>query len=180
MKWLLASTLGLIGLLYVQATQPNNPICGTIREGFVNDPSDCAAYYWCSSLGVAVQLQCPAGFWFDAVRNLCVAAGSIVCSKCPAIGVLKVRNPANCRMFYQCVSGASQAMTCGPGTLFNPDSSECDAIARVTCRPGTEHEPCPSTGIVNVADMTNCRVFHLCSNGSVLERRECRLITLIE
>lgn len=174
MKWLLSTILGLVGLLCVQATQQNNPICDGVRENFVNDPSDCGAYFWCSSLGVAIPLECPPGFWFDGTRNMCVVENSIICSKCPLTGIIKVRNPSNCRKFYQCVNGVSQPMTCGPGTLFDPENNECDLIASVTCRAGTTHEPCPGTGIAHVADMTSCILFHICSNGNVLEQRECR------
>ena len=171
--WLILPIFVLAGLLNVEATQPNNPICDGNRGNFVNDLSSCEAYFWCSSTGVANRLTCPNGLWFDPLRNMCVTAGSIPCQLCPPTGVTKVRSPISCRDFYQCVNGQSQAMSCGAGTLFHPTVNECALAGPVPCIEGTTAERCPNSGIVHVADMQNCQIFYICSAGSIIRDGLC-------
>ncbi|XP_001951968.4 uncharacterized protein LOC100160261 [Acyrthosiphon pisum] len=43
---------------------------------------------------------------------------------------------SNCQTFLNCFKGRGYVQSCGPGTLFNPNSLECDFPAKVQCLDG--------------------------------------------
>ncbi|VVC45038.1 C-type lectin fold,Low-density lipoprotein (LDL) receptor class A, conserved site,Kringle-like fold,SRCR [Cinara cedri] len=55
---------------------------------------------------------------------------------CPpkATGLFPVQT--DCRQFLNCFKGRGYVQSCAPGTLFNPNSLECDFPAKVQCRNG--------------------------------------------
>ncbi|XP_015787601.1 uncharacterized protein LOC107364687 [Tetranychus urticae] len=44
-------------------------------------------------------------------------------------------DPNNCEVFYRCSHGQKFSFTCGPGTVFNPSTNNCDWPSSVGCNP---------------------------------------------
>lgn len=55
-------------------------------------------------------------------------------SDCPMEGGTGLApHPTDCSKFLNCWKGTAHTQQCGPGTLFNPQTLQCDFPYRVTC-----------------------------------------------
>ncbi|KAK6643897.1 hypothetical protein RUM43_000162 [Polyplax serrata] len=54
-------------------------------------------------------------------------------SLCPPGETVQLPYPPDCKRFINCWKGRSSIQVCAPGTLFNPETRECDFPAKVNC-----------------------------------------------
>ncbi|XP_035729650.1 uncharacterized protein LOC118444946 isoform X1 [Vespa mandarinia] len=99
--------------------------------------------------------------------------------------------PPDCKFFVNCWKGKAFVQPCAPGTLFNPETLECDFPHKVKCygieesdlmrysnayflkinaEQGKLQKPqCPSHVTGLIAHPTNCTKFLQCANGNTFE-----------
>ncbi|XP_047361055.1 uncharacterized protein LOC124953555 isoform X3 [Vespa velutina] len=99
--------------------------------------------------------------------------------------------PPDCKFFVNCWKGKAFVQPCAPGTLFNPETLECDFPHKVKCygieesdlirysnayflkinaEQGKLQKPqCPSHVTGLIAHPTNCAKFLQCANGNTFE-----------
>ena len=74
--------------------------------------------------------------------------------KCPPGATGQFVYRPDCRRFLNCWKGRGLTQVCAPGTLFNPETLQCDFPSKVKCLPMTPEEerwnnvPVNNTGIV--------------------------------
>nr|XP_050866618.1 uncharacterized protein LOC127071398 isoform X3 [Vespula vulgaris] len=100
--------------------------------------------------------------------------------------------PPDCKFFVNCWKGRAFVQPCAPGTLFNPETLECDFPHKVKCygieisdltrysnayslktdaeRGKLQKPKCPSHVTGLIAHPTNCAKFLQCANGITFEK----------
>ncbi|KMZ06184.1 chitin-binding domain protein cbd-1 [Drosophila simulans] len=163
-----------------------------IRE--VN-PQDCAGYIECFE-GVATELKCDSGRYFNATQRNCSIDVDEVCLKSDKTIVLDLQtttestpnfttsvdpfakcrdgqlrlDPKNCAGFLRCVDGELKEEVCPSGFFYNSTSSKCMVDMRATCV--TNIKFCIEG--VREEDPNNCAGYRQCIRG-VVQNLNCPL-----
>ena len=103
-------------------------------------PDQCGTYINCVG-GQASVHQCPEGLAFNSATARCdwpdevpdCDASQYLRFQCPGVrvdadlGHPRYSDPSDCRKFYVCIENTKpRALSCGVGTVFNPDLGVCD------------------------------------------------------
>ncbi|KAJ8982219.1 hypothetical protein NQ317_013521 [Molorchus minor] len=102
-----------------------------------------------------------------------------VYEKCPEDATGQFVYYLSCNQFLNCWKGRGQPQNCSPGTLFNPNSLECDFPDKVECITGprentlegmrsqksTSQPTCPTEFVGLMPNYTDCSKFVNCNNG---------------
>ncbi|XP_053686182.1 chondroitin proteoglycan 2-like [Sabethes cyaneus] len=175
-------SLLLIGVFFVTGSEQQRNRCLGVPDGtFVNDFSDCDAYFVCTRNNM-VRGRCPTGFYFSEETQKCEHPWNVTCLLC--------RMPDNdddndyegsgeengsdfpenfpiareCRKYTACADGEGFLMECSPDLMFNPDPAvrACDTPSDDICIESV----CPNN--VNpsvptfVPDLLDCSRYHIC------------------
>lgn len=156
-----------------------------IRE--VN-PQDCAGYIECFG-GVAKELKCDSGRYFNATQRNCSVDVDEICLKSDKTIVLDLQtttestpnfttsvdpfakcrdgqlrlDPKNCAGFLKCVDGELKEEMCPSGFFYNSTSSKCMVDIRATCVTNIKY--CIEG--VREEDPNNCAGYRQCIRGLV-------------
>ncbi|XP_071082134.1 coadhesin-like isoform X3 [Haliotis cracherodii] len=82
---------------------------------------------------------------------------------CPEDEATYHAHATNERRFFQCSNGVAHRHQCAEGTVYDSAISACKHAA--TTASTTTAESCPSTGVVMIANESDCTKFYMCSNG---------------
>lgn len=68
------------------SAQANRAPCTTanVANGLINNIASCAAYFSCVN-GIAHSFTCPAGYYFDPIRQVCDVPANVACNLCPPV-----------------------------------------------------------------------------------------------
>jgi hypothetical protein len=113
----------------------SNPCEGNVGNKFVPG-SLCDDYYTCAD-DVATQNKCPAGLYFDVVRQMCNFADQVLCdgtNPCAGIAGNSFVPGSNCDEYYTCVDGVAHPHTCPDGYFFDVSQKNCNHADLVTCK----------------------------------------------
>lgn len=144
--------------------------CETVKDGFVNDPSSCAAYFTCSN-GIAFPQNCTGIFHFNPDNNMCdypnpdgTCAGEISCPPDEEFSITGV--PDSCTQYLLCFLGKGTVETCAPGLQFDKNTGQCNLVKNVNC---IESSACPEVDVPGVpfyvAHPSDCTKYFYCING---------------
>ncbi|XP_055535899.1 probable chitinase 10 [Wyeomyia smithii] len=173
----------LIAVLFVTCSNQQRNRCLGVPDGtFINDFSDCDAYFVCARNSM-VRGRCAAGFYFNEKDQKCDHVWNVTCLLCrmpdddgddEGSGEVEDESgiPMNfpiereCRKYTACADDEGFLMECSEDLMFNSDPAvrACDLPENVDC---TERF-CPNN--INpsvptfVPDLTDCSRFHICFN----------------
>ncbi|XP_055535898.1 peritrophin-44-like [Wyeomyia smithii] len=193
----------LIAVLFVTCSDQQRNRCLGVPDGtFINDFSDCDAYFVCARNSM-VRGRCAAGFYFNEEEQKCDHPWNVTCLLCRDDGngddgngdegsgendeaanggVFDTGLPVNfpiereCRKYTACVDDVGFLLECSEDLMFNrdPNVRACDLPENVDCTESV----CPNN--VNpsvptfVPDLTDCSKYHICFNwDAVGEVRSC-------
>lgn len=107
--------------------------CPDTGVEFLPHPKSCRTYFMCIS-GIANQLQCAPGFYWNEIHNYCDVEENVVCNfQCPSEGVHWFRHEFSCSHYFICASGNAQLLSCAAGLYFDSEQNRCDLAANVEC-----------------------------------------------
>lgn len=110
--------------------RPN--ICTGNKNGiFIQNTSDCRAYYICNN-NIPYLAYCPPGKLFNYVTRLCDQPDNVDCFKCPS-HFQDLAVPNECNQFIRCNKNVSIQLTCSNGLLFDATLEQCNIASKVKC-----------------------------------------------
>jgi hypothetical protein len=161
------------------------------ENGFFADAIQCDRYYECQD-GVVSEKLCKDGLVFDASSEkvaVCSFPFSINCTGRPELqpaqsvtkfcprenGYFADPDPSVCDVFYFCVNGNPNRLTCPGGLVFDPSLGQCGwthLVKREGCKAKNEFDfECPQEDIATSVpsrhlDEKSCTEFYLCISGT--------------
>jgi hypothetical protein len=94
----------MLCVVHILAQDPEEPppgppnLCEGLSNIFVNDPTSCAAYFFCAN-GQSIGGSCGEGFFFNEAEQLCDFEKNVPCIDCPPTGVAVKPVPQSCTGF---------------------------------------------------------------------------------
>ncbi|XP_055534942.1 uncharacterized protein LOC129724243 [Wyeomyia smithii] len=130
-----------------------------MENGFLPHPTNCSLYYSCYN-GIAYEVSCPAGYYFNPTEVKCDASYVCLVNNCPSTGIHRLPVEGVCEQYILCVGGEAFLRECGEGLRFNSTAGMCiDGVES-----GCINNECDKTqghpqGFV---DPFNCAVYYIC------------------
>ncbi|XP_043486984.1 balbiani ring protein 3-like [Polistes fuscatus] len=150
-----------------QAKCPNyHPTC--VEGSYKPDDKLCDVYYKCEN-NQFVQKNCPAGFHWNRVSNICTDPASAKCPNAPRVCVEGSFRPHECRcdLYFECKDNQYIQRQCSDGLHWNrvsnictnPDSAGCPNYHPKICDEGS-YKP----------DDKLCDVYYKCENNQFVQK----------
>ncbi|EAA04933.5 AGAP000989-PA [Anopheles gambiae str. PEST] len=192
MRYILVVFAATVACIYAQSFK-----CPP-KDGQYEDPVQCDKFYECVD-GRATERLCPDGLVFDpTIRkiNKCDQPFNVDCGNreelqpprgnnlCPRRnGFFAHPDPAVCNVFYNCIEGEANEITCTAGLHFDEYTGTCvwpNDAGRQGCNPGANSKifdgfTCPKDQKTDEAGQvvahpkyahpTDCQRFYVCLNG---------------
>ncbi|KAJ9578455.1 hypothetical protein L9F63_005325, partial [Diploptera punctata] len=124
-----------------------------------------AAYHWNTFVPATNSHHAPS--LGDTVQTAASPISSFDMEKCPTGVTGQFVYRPDCRRFLNCWKGRGFTQVCAPGTLFNPETLECDFPSKVKCLPVTSEQ-----GNWNNIQINNTAEEHFARESRVLEETE--------
>lgn len=141
-------------------------LCANEETGtIINNPDFCASYFYCQN-DVALDRECPQGFYFEGGSVSCrrqrpddIKCG--LCSNSDDGDLVKVRG--NCSTYGVCKNKlVAEERLCEPGEAFDMNDNVCMAKESAKC-----DERCDRDDGEFFHDKEDCRNYLHCDNGQV-------------
>lgn len=156
--------------------------CANATEGdLVIHPTDCQAYYKCSSLNGSVLMHCPAGQYYNNSQQQCLTdRGECKAPQQKCAGLAHgthLPHETYCNIFYACVKGLAIPVECPDNYLFNAILGKCVADEEHVCQNGhlVEGNITYSCGNLTdgsyIPDRKDCTRYYICSEGQAIPKR---------
>ncbi|XP_050674321.1 protein obstructor-E-like [Leptidea sinapis] len=185
----------------VAESDPDTDITSSCPEdGYYADAEQCDKYYECKA-GQIKEKLCPDGMVFNDYNpddEKCDLPFNINCTNRPKLqtpipslhcprqnGYFAHEEPHECGIFYYCVDGKFNMITCPADLVYNDKTGICtwaDEAKKKGC--GTKDIfdfDCPAVnetfGLTHprYADPEDCQFFYVCINGNTPRRSGCKL-----
>uniref|UniRef100_A0A182YIS8 Chitin-binding type-2 domain-containing protein n=1 Tax=Anopheles stephensi TaxID=30069 RepID=A0A182YIS8_ANOST len=158
---------------------------------FVKSPTNCSEYYICVDRKPILQ-KCTAGRYWNAAQLYCddprkvacehdrIADPQDVCQQTQANDISFTASPTSCEEYYLCFNRKPFLMRCAPGSHWNAESNQCDAVEVVKCKikpiPIDLDALCFERNNTFLSHPTYCDLYLYCRNGKASTQR-CPFLT---
>ncbi|XP_065359262.1 uncharacterized protein LOC135953342 [Calliphora vicina] len=164
---------------------PLTGVCANASdESLVAHPTDCQAFYKCSSINGTELLNCPAGQYYHNYTQQCrIDHGEckkdlVAEKKCAGFAHgTRLAHEKYCNIYYACVKGLAIPVECPDNYQFNGILGKCVADVEHQCLDGQLIDGNISYSCGNLSDGSylpdrkDCTRYYICSQGQALPKK---------